>query len=528
MKNPILLRVVKCSFPLWLWAFSTNAHAAISNVGILDDALSRYSTAASAWGTVITSYASWLFWTLALISMVWTFGMLALRKADIAEFFAEFFRFTVFTGFFWWLLTNGPQFAIDIQDSLLKIGGKATGTGATLSPSGIVDIGFDIFGKVYDNSSGWTPVDSTVGIIISLIILVVLALVAVNMLVLLISGWILAYAGIFFLGFGGSRWTSDMAISYFKTVLSIAVQLLTMVLLVGIGKSFVDQYYTNMDTSYADMKELGVILIVSVVLLALVNKVPPLIGQIPMGGGTGAIGNGFGAGAAMGTVGMAAMAAGMAGAAAMGGMASMAGGASAIKAAYEKAQANMGGDGGGAMPSFGGSGSTMNGGNDSGGFSAIASAMGGDSNGAMPSFGGKGSTMNGGNDSGGFSDSTSTSSGTESGSTASNSGASAGSDAKGKNAQEDGATAAKVGKGSTSTIANLAQGAMDVARANLTERIGETTGGRIAAAIRASGQGAETNTSSTFNDNSLSAGTSEPVDPESEIAAFRDRKSQTS
>ena len=84
----------------------------------------------------------------------------------------------------------------------------------------------------------------------------------------------------------------------------------------------------------------------------------------------------------------------------------------------------------------------------------------------------------------------------------------------------------KAGKGSTSTIANLAQGAMDVARANLAERIGETTGGRIADAIRASGQGAETNISSTFNNNSLSAGTSEP-DPESEVAAFRDRNSQT-
>jgi type IV secretion system protein TrbL len=513
MKNPILLKFVKCSFPLWLWAFSTNAYAAISNKGILDDVLSRYSTAASTWGTVITAYASWLFWTLTLISMVWTFGMMILRKADIGEFFAEFIRFTVFTGFFFWLLTNGPKFAIDIQDSLLQIGGKATGTGATFSPSGIVDIGFDIFGKVYDNSSTWTPVDSTVGIIISLIILVVLALVAVNMLVLLISGWILAYAGIFFLGFGGSRWTSDMAISYFKTVLSIAAQLLTMVLLVGIGKSFIDQYYTNMNPSYADMKELGIMLIVSVVLLALVNKLPPLIGQIPMGGGTGAIGNGFGAGAAMGTAGMATMAAGMAGAAAMGGLTSMAGGASAIKAAYDKAQANMGSDGGGAMPSFGDSGSTING----GGVSALATAMGDDSNGAMPSFGGLGSTMNGGNDSGGFSDLT-----------GSNSGASAGSDAKGKNAQEDGATAAKVGKGSNSTIANLAQGAMDVAMAKITERIGETTGGKIAAAIRASDQGAGTNTSSTFNDNSLSAGTSEPVDPESEIAAFRDRNSQTS
>ena len=37
-----------------------------------------------------------------------------------------------------------------------------------------------------------------------------------------------------------------MAISYFKTVLNVGVQLLTMVLLVGVGKSFIDSYYGNM------------------------------------------------------------------------------------------------------------------------------------------------------------------------------------------------------------------------------------------------------------------------------------------
>ena len=44
------------------------------------------------------------------------------------------------------------------------------------------------------------------------------ALVSVNMMLLLIGSWILAYAGIFFLGFGGARWTSDMALNYFRTV----------------------------------------------------------------------------------------------------------------------------------------------------------------------------------------------------------------------------------------------------------------------------------------------------------------------
>jgi type IV secretion system protein TrbL len=38
--------------------------------------------------------------------MVWTFGMMLLRKADIGDFFAEFTRFIIFTGFYFWLLTN--------------------------------------------------------------------------------------------------------------------------------------------------------------------------------------------------------------------------------------------------------------------------------------------------------------------------------------------------------------------------------------------------------------------------------------
>ena len=102
------------------------AHAAIDSADILDNVLAKYSSAATTWGSYITSRASWLFWTLTVISMVWTFGMMALSKADIGEFFAEFVRFTVFTGFFWWLLTNGPTFATAIMDSLRKIAGTAS------------------------------------------------------------------------------------------------------------------------------------------------------------------------------------------------------------------------------------------------------------------------------------------------------------------------------------------------------------------------------------------------------------------
>ncbi len=503
----------------WLAFFALDAHAAIDNADILDSVLERYSAAASGWAGVITDAASWLFWTLVLISMVWTFGMMALRKADIGEFFAEFVRFTIFTGFFWWLLTNGPHFADSIIQSLRQLAGNATGLGGALSPSGVVDIGFAMFDKVVDQSSVWSPVNSAVGMILAAIILVILALIGVNMLLLLVSGWILAYGGVFFLGFGGSRWTSDMAINYYKTVLGVASQLLTMVLLVGIGKTFLDDYYNAMSEGIS-IKEMGVMLIVAVVLLALVNKLPALVAGIITGasiGGAG-IGNfsaGMITGAAIGAAGAASAAASLAGSAAMGGALNIAGGASAIRAAFQKAQANLES---GPMPSL--------------------SALGGGSSGAdsvSRSVGNTPFAM-----AAGFASSASADSGlvrlSPAGSSKSTGGPSSGSSTKGGQGSTGGgltrAAALAVG-----TTTELAKGTMEVAKAKVAgfkgaamERVAETTGGQIAAAIKGQDSQGESDmpvpeslAGPAFGENSLASANSREVDPESEVAAFRDR-----
>jgi P-type conjugative transfer protein TrbL len=316
-------------------AFPEQAHAAIDNADVLDNILTRYQTAATAWATVITERASWLFWTLVTISMVWTFGLMALRRADIGEFFAEFLRFTVFTGFFWWLLINGPVFASSIITSLKQIGSEASGLRGMGSPSSITDIGFEIFYQALDESTLRLPIDSMTGIIMAAVILIILALISINMVLLLVSGWILAYAGIFFLGFGGARWTSEIAINYYRTVLGVAVSLFAMVLLVGIGKTFLNDYYNQMSLGL-NLKEMGVMMVVSIILLVLVDKIPPMLSGI-VGGGAGGIGN-LGAGTAIAA---AATATGVATGMMMASAANAAGGASAIKAAFDAAHASM-------------------------------------------------------------------------------------------------------------------------------------------------------------------------------------------
>ncbi|MEP6607017.1 MAG: P-type conjugative transfer protein TrbL [Nitrosospira sp.] len=361
MRMPASSVIIMLMAFLCLVSFSSQANAAIESANVLDDILRRYQGAATTWATTITARATWLFWLLAAISMVWTFGLMLLRRADIGEFFAEFFRFTMFTGFFWWLLINGPNFATSIFASLKQIASEASGLNGMGSPSHIIDIGFEIFYRTLDQTRLSAAMDSAVCIIVALVILVILALISVNMILLLISGWILAYAGIFFLGFGGSRWTSDIAINYYKTVLGVAVSLFAMVLLVGIGKTFLDDYYLRMNAGLS-LKDMGVMMVVSVVLFALVNKIPPMLSGI-VGGGGGGIGN-LGGGAAIGAI---ATASGMAAAMTAAAFAHSSGGVSALKAAFDAAQDTMSNSGGGSMSAGLSQGSSAGGEGGSGG-----------------------------------------------------------------------------------------------------------------------------------------------------------------
>ena len=415
--------------------------------------------------------------------------MMALRKADLAEFFAELVRFTIFTGFFWWLLDNAPDIATVIYDSLKKLAGQAGNTVGGLKPSGIVDNGFDVFFGAVGNVSAWSPVDSFFAVAMSIGVLVICALIGVNMLLLLISGWVLAYAGIFFLGFGGARWTSDMAINYYKTVLGIAAQLMVMILLVGIGRTIIDQQYEN--TEITSVYELGVLVISCLVLFILVNKVPPLVAGIITGASVGGQGIGqVGAGAAMGA---AMAAASTAGAAISAGASNMAGGAQAVMAAVSQASQNVasgndimgGGMSGGASESSDGGGdggsSESSGGDAGNGNSEFAEAA-GYGGGGSPSSDSAESSGGGGNNESAGDGGSSESSG--------DSDKSGGNDSRASESSFLGA-AARAGRVAADAGVILSKGAVDVARQGLSnmqegakDRVAQSTMGKIAASIK--------------------------------------------
>ena len=334
----------------------TLAHADISNAGVLDEVLDRYRAAAQGWGNAVQGAATTLFWSLATISMVWTFSQLAMRSADLMEILAEFVRYMFFTGFYWWLLENAVPIGESIIASMRQLGATAGGVENALSPSTVLDVGFEIVFTVWEQTTVLQPLDSAVLILMALGILIVLALVAVNMLVLLISSWVLAYAGIFYLGFGGSRWTSEMAIGYYKLLLSIATQLFAMLLLVGIAQSFLDSYYEQMAEGVG-FEEMAVMLVVVICLLAICNKVPSLVGGLATGASAHqALAPVAGAGTALGVAGFAAAAASTGAAMVVSGAANAVGGWQAVRAATGAARSALGAGGGASGGPSGGTG----------------------------------------------------------------------------------------------------------------------------------------------------------------------------
>ncbi|HAV9178714.1 TPA: P-type conjugative transfer protein TrbL [Escherichia coli] len=355
--------------------FSINAYAGqLDSSGLLDSLLDKFQQVASTWTTVIADYANWLFWGLVLISMVWTFGMMAMQGEGLTGVLAEIVRFFAVIGFFYYLLINGPSISQSIINSMRQLAANALGISTGISPSSIVDMAFAILTKVSSAASIWSPMISTIMITVAIIVLVVMSLIAINMLIMLVSAWVLCYAGVILLGFGGSKWTSDIAINYLRTVLSIGLQLFMMTLIIGIGQSFIDQYYSLIRDDVPDLNSLIVLLLASIILLVLTNKLPLLLSGVVGGASLQGIG-GFGAGMITGA---AATAISGAGAMAIGASAQVSGGASALKAAFESAQAAIaeesgsGGGGGSGGSSAGSSSVSASGGSQ--GFASFSRA----------------------------------------------------------------------------------------------------------------------------------------------------------
>jgi P-type conjugative transfer protein TrbL len=271
---------------LVLGIVSTSVLAQDAHGQLVTSLVDLFAKGNTSWAAKIQAAAGQLFWSLALISVVWNFGALLLRRADISEFFFEILSFIFFTGLFYWFLTNtfiGNGNSDDLVNAIVNSFKQMAPDGVgdlRQSADNIVQIGLNIYYQVLkqSGSQNWTDGDLLLVGITVLLVVIALSMVVAQIALVLIMAWMLAYGGIFLLGFGGARWTSLIAISYLKHVVAVGVALLALNLLVYFGRDILDQLSSGLTGGDAvQYEQLADMLVVSLIMMVLAYKVPSLL-----------------------------------------------------------------------------------------------------------------------------------------------------------------------------------------------------------------------------------------------------------
>ena len=265
--------------------------APVGSATVFNSVESQYVTTLSAFAAPIQGAANKLFWALALLSLAWTFGMMALRKAELGEIFGELIKFIMTTGFMFWLLLNGPAFALDIWQGLQNLGLVAA-AGTNANPGSLIGAGLTMFAQIWTQTK-WgisTFAPSLVAVLLGIGIVLAFLWIALNILLIHISAYFVGYIGVFVLGFGGSKWTSEFAINYYKAMLATGMQLLGMVTLVTVGMKMVQNFLDTAmaSTNFLDQPfQIMNVLIAVIIMAYLARQIPAALSALVTGPLTG-------------------------------------------------------------------------------------------------------------------------------------------------------------------------------------------------------------------------------------------------
>jgi type IV secretion system protein TrbL len=176
--------------------------------------------------------------------------------------------------------------------------------GLSLAESSVVKftLGMQVVKNAMQHMNWLMPAVTGLPVLFAVIVLVVCCLIAANLILLICAAWVVLYAGLILLGFGGCRWTSDWAI--------------------GVGSSFLQELVQQTGNT-GDIGQLATVMVGVIILAVIAHQLPKMVAGMVTGGGYGGHVGGVGVmtmlGAAVAGSGIArAMAAGGAGSVAAG------------------------------------------------------------------------------------------------------------------------------------------------------------------------------------------------------------------
>jgi P-type conjugative transfer protein TrbL len=217
--------------------------------GILTGLAHQFSTTTQPWMTTALHYAQGLFFALVAIEIAWSAITYVLQKDSLPDFVASLLLKILGVGFFFIVLQPqyGPVWIGDIISSFSQAGSAISGQVqlSPTDPSSVFNCGTDIANAMLESASenqGMTlgnllPAVEIVltSMICALGVVLAFAIIAGQLLITLVESYIVIGAGVFMLGFTGSRWTLVFGEKYIGYAVSIGIKLFMLELIVGLG-----------------------------------------------------------------------------------------------------------------------------------------------------------------------------------------------------------------------------------------------------------------------------------------------------
>jgi type IV secretion system protein TrbL len=274
----------------------------------LDHVASAFQSGTMKWQATITLYAESLFWKLVMIDFTWTTIVWVKDRKEIGELLMGYVGKILTIGFFWMALEMGSTWVPAIIGSFVQIG-KDTAFGADSTATvgtldSILFAGFDyckaMISALMAETHWYNPIDRLC-MLVSLIptatiVSLGFALIAGQVLVALIESYIAISAGIILLGFGGSRWTSDIASSYLKFAVGTGVKLMLCYLIVGLGFNVFVSAIPSKIVSGEFLQYMFTIIPMTLIYVYLVFNIPGLASSMMSGSPNMSLGGMAGAG----------------------------------------------------------------------------------------------------------------------------------------------------------------------------------------------------------------------------------------
>ena len=283
MINYLLL--IFCVAVIFLSLDASTSIAADPSKDIITQIQLKFESKGLEYGKILQGYAIGLFKLFFLVGVA-VFGVqAALGRAEIADIIKEFITMLLFAAFCYVAIIHYNEWTQWILNKQEDMAAKAGGSTLTLKP---IDHGLLIFAKATEPIQFYEIALYLSFFIIGTLILSCLCLITARMLIVLCESYIAMNVAVLMLGFGGAFFMKDYAINVMRYVISLAVKLLVMQLIVGVGLSFMEEMTL---VENVKIENFIVLFVCSLILLVLVQTIPDTVAGIingsHVGGGVG-------------------------------------------------------------------------------------------------------------------------------------------------------------------------------------------------------------------------------------------------